>query len=126
MPCAAYGDPLLPLRMVSYRDARFALRLTVKVAADADAALVLPAIEALLKSAFGFAARSFGQGVSVDEVAAVAHGVSGVEAVQVVELHRSDAPTPPFVPRIFATAAGGLADRACRWPPNCWCWTKRR
>ena len=99
----SHGDPLLPVRMVSYRDARFVLRLTVKVAADADAALVLPAIEALLKSAFGFAARGFGQGVSVDEVAAVAHGVSGVEAVQVVELHRSDAPVPPFVPRIFAT-----------------------
>jgi hypothetical protein len=36
-------------------------------------------------------------------VAAVAQDVSGVEAVQVVELHRIDAPTPVFVPRIFAS-----------------------
>ena len=39
-----YGDPLMPLTLVSYRDARFRLRLAVKVAADADSALVLPAI----------------------------------------------------------------------------------
>ena len=31
-----------------------------------------------------------------------AHAVAGVEAVQVVELHRSEAPLPVFVPRLFA------------------------
>jgi predicted phage baseplate assembly protein len=98
----AYGDPLMPLRLVSYRDARFRLRIAVKVAADADAKLVLPAIEARLRAAFGFDARSFGQGVSVDEVAAVAQAVDGVEAVNVTQLHRSDAPSPFFVPRLFA------------------------
>jgi hypothetical protein len=98
-----YGDPLMPVRIVSYLDARFELRATVRVAADADSVLVLPAVEVALKSAFGFDARRFGQGVSVDEVASVAHGVSGVEAVQVVELHRGDTPLPAFVPRIFAT-----------------------
>lgn len=40
--------------------------------------------------------------MSVDEVAAEAHAVAGVEAVQVVELHRSEAPLPVFVPRLFA------------------------
>ena len=98
----AYGDPLMPLRLVSYRDARFRLRIAVKVAADADSKIVLPAIEARLRAAFGFDARSFGQGVSVDEVAAVAQAVAGVEAVNVSELHRSDAPSPVFVPRLFA------------------------
>lgn len=29
-------------------------------------------------------------------------GIAGVEAVQVVELHRSEAPLPVFVPRLFA------------------------
>ncbi len=98
----AYGDPLMPLRLVSYRDARFSLRIAVKVAADADSKIVLPAVEASLRAAFGFDARSFGQGVSVDEVAAVAQGVAGVEAVNVSELHRSELPSPVFVPRLFA------------------------
>ncbi len=102
MSLHAYGDPLMPLRLVSYRDARFRLRIVVKVAADADSKIVLPAIEARLREAFGFDARSFGQGVSVDEVAAVAQAVAGVEAVNVSELHRSDAPSPVFVPRLFA------------------------
>ena len=97
-----YGDPLMPVRIVSYRDARFKLRLTVKVAADADAPLVLVAVESRLREAFGFDARRFGQGVSVDEVAAEVHAIAGVEAVQVVELHRSDAALPVFVPRLFA------------------------
>lgn len=97
-----YGDPLMPVRTVSYRDARFKLRMTVKVAADADARWVLSAVESRLRAAFGFDARRFGQGVSVDEAAAEVHAVAGVEAVQVVELHRSDVPLPLFVPRLFA------------------------
>jgi hypothetical protein len=97
-----YGDPLMPLTLVTYRDARFRARLNVKVAADADSEIVLPAIEARLRQAFGFDARGFGQGVSVDEVEAVAQNVGGVEAVHVPELHRSDTSSPLFVPRLFA------------------------
>jgi hypothetical protein len=98
----SYGDPLMPLRVSSYRDVRFALSLTVKVAADADASLVLPAVESALRLAFGFDARRFDQGVSVDEVVAVAHGVVGVEAVQVLQLQRVDTASPAFAPRLFA------------------------
>jgi hypothetical protein len=90
------------VRIESFNDKRFRVHLTVKVAADADDSLVLPAVETALRAAFGFAARDFGQGVSVDEVAAVAQAVTGVEAVQVVELHRVDSPSPVFVPRLFA------------------------
>jgi hypothetical protein len=97
-----YGDPLTPLTIVSFCNAHFRCRLTVKVAADAEPALVLPAVEARLREVFGFAARDLGQPVSVDEVAAVTQAVASVEAVQVVELHRSDTPTPLFVPRLFA------------------------
>lgn len=98
----SYGDPLMPLRIRSYRDVRFSLSLTVKVAADADVALVLPAVESALWQAFGFNARRFGQGVSVDEVVAVAHGVVGVEAVQVSQLQRVGTALPAFAPRLFA------------------------
>ena len=97
-----YGDALVPLRLVSHVDARFRTRVAVKVADDADEDVVLPAVEARLREAFGFDARDFGQGVSVDEVSAVAQAVSGVAAVHVAELHRVDTPVPPFVPRLFA------------------------
>ena len=97
-----YGDPLMPLVLKSYRDARFRVRAAIKVADDADDEIVLPAVEARLREAFGFDARNFGQGVSVDEVSAVAHAVAGVAAVHVAELHRTDTPSPVFVPRIFA------------------------
>jgi hypothetical protein len=97
-----YGDPLMPLRLVSYRAAKFRVRLSVKVADDADATLVLPAVEARLREAFGFAARRFGQGVSVDEVSAVAQATPGVVAVHVSELRRANAPNPKLVPRLFA------------------------
>ena len=98
----SYGDPLVPLRIASYRDARFGARLAVKVAADADAGLVLPAIAQRLGEAFGFAVRSFGQGVSADEVAAIAQAVAGVEAVQVADLYLKSVPVPKFSPRLFA------------------------
>jgi hypothetical protein len=97
-----YGDALMPLVLKSYRDARFRVRASVRVADDADAALVLAEVETRFRAAFAFDARSFGQGVSVDEVSAAAHGVAGVVAVHVTELHRSDTPSPAFVPRIFA------------------------
>jgi hypothetical protein len=99
-----YGDPLMPLTLVTYRDSRFRVRLNVKVAADAESEIVLPAIEARLREAFGFEARGFGQGVSVDEVEAIAQNVGGVEAVHVPQLHRSDAPSPIFVPRLYAAS----------------------
>ena len=35
-------------------------------------------------------------------MSAAAHGVAGVVAVHVAELHRSLAPSPAFVPRLFA------------------------
>lgn len=98
-----HGDPLMPVRLVGHRDARFRLRLAVKVTADADATVVMPTVERALRADFGFDSRRFGQGVSVDEVVATVHRVAGVEAVQVGEMRRLDAPATPAVqPRLFA------------------------
>ena len=97
----AYGDPLLPLRLASYRDARFRCRLAVKLASGYEATPVLKAVEAALREHFGFARRDFGQTVSVDEVAAVVHGLPGVLAVQVSRLYRQGQP-PALKPRLFA------------------------
>ena len=111
----AYGDPLVPLRLVNYADARFACRASVKVLGEFEADPVLDAARTALREHFGFAARGFGQPVSVDEVAAVVQAVAGVEAVHVTRLHRTDEPAG-LRPRLFATVPvatlAGLPDPA--------------
>ncbi|MDB6145316.1 MAG: hypothetical protein JWP80_4360, partial [Pseudomonas sp.] len=98
---STYGDPLVPLRIVNYRDARLRCRLSVKVLADFDSQAVLAAVDTTLRAYFSFAQRDFGQNVSVDEVAAVAQGVPGVAAVQVTRLYRQGQ-APAVIPRLFA------------------------
>lgn len=98
---ATYGDPLVPLRMANYIDARFCCRLSVKVLDTFEADAVLATMDTALRAHFSFARRSFGQTVSVDEVAAVAQRVKGVVAVQVRRLHWSGQ-SPIVVPRLFA------------------------
>ncbi|HEX2079010.1 MAG TPA: baseplate J/gp47 family protein [Longimicrobium sp.] len=96
-----FGDGLVPLRVVSYADARFRVRARVRVAADAEPERVLAAAGEALRAHFGFAAREFGQTVSVDEVAAVLHGVGSVVAVNVEKLYRTGTGVS-LQPRLFA------------------------
>ena len=98
---ATYGDPLVPLRIVNHADARFRCRLSVKVLGEFEIDPVIKAVEDALRTHFDFARRRFGQTVSVDEVAAVAQAVRGVEAVHVSQLYRTDQ-SPALVPRLFA------------------------
>ena len=97
-----YGDPLMPIRLADHGDARFRCRLAVKVMADFDESAVLADVDQALRAEFAFAARSFGQAVSADEVAAIAQGRAGVEAVHVGRLYR-DGAAPLRRPRLFAT-----------------------
>ncbi|WP_449433125.1 putative baseplate assembly protein [Pseudomonas putida] len=96
-----YGDPLVPLRLVNYREVRLRCRLSVKVLEAFENRAVLAAVNTTLRGWFSFAQRDFGQNVSIDEVAAVAQGVPGVAAVQVTLLYRQGEP-PALVPRVFA------------------------
>jgi hypothetical protein len=73
----------------------------VKVLETHLAEKVLPAVEAALRGHFSFDARAFGQTVSVDEVAAVAQGVDGVEAAHGIHLYRESEAAALF-PRFFA------------------------
>lgn len=100
-----YGDRLIPLRVSSYRLRNFRVRASIKINEDFDGELVLGAVEASLRSAFGFARRRFGQMVSVDEIAAVIHRTDGVEAVNVIELYSGS--TPGRTPRLFAQLPEG-------------------
>jgi hypothetical protein len=83
-----FGDPLLPLSVQSFGDARFTLSATVKIDPDYDSTATLAAVEAALRAAYAFAERDFGEPVTIDEVYAVIHGVAGVVAADIQQLYR--------------------------------------
>lgn len=86
----AAGDPFVPLRIATYRPAVFTLAAGIKV--DQPTYLpetVLAAVEAALRSTFGFSQRSFGQSVALSEVIATMQAVPGVIAVDVDSFVRS-------------------------------------
>jgi hypothetical protein len=107
-----YGDPLLPLAVRTYTPLPFRLAAHIKVADDADAALVLPSVAAALVAAYSFAVRDFGQPVTIDELYAAIHGVAGVEAADIGQLYRSDtgALMPQPQPRLDAAPSTLLGD----------------
>lgn len=84
-----YGDPLLAVTVTDHRAAAFAARVQILVDPAHDADSVLVGVRAALMTAFAFDSRSFGQTVSLSEVTAIAHEVSGVTAAHVAELHRA-------------------------------------
>ena len=74
----AARPPHQPLRVSPGRDLGFGLLAGLWIAADRESAKVLAAANDALKSAFGFAARAFGQPVTGSEVLAVLQNVPGV------------------------------------------------
>ena len=84
------GDPLVGVDLLSYAPAFFQLGLRVAVDAAHASDTVLPAIEAAMRAAFSFDARDFAQTLALSEIAAVAHGVTGVQAVDVDYLFRDN------------------------------------
>lgn len=79
----SYGNPNVVIYAQSFLETTFGLDadLTYDPAYDSNA--VQAAVLAALQQTYSFAARSFGQGVSGDEVAALIQGVPGVVAVNV-------------------------------------------
>jgi hypothetical protein len=92
-----YGDPFVPIRLASFRAKTFTLKLAIKIADDADPAVVLPAVEAALRSTFSFAMRTFGQPVSVDEIDAAVQAIPGVVALDVVRLDKTQSGSLGFL-----------------------------
>jgi uncharacterized phage protein gp47/JayE len=93
---ANVGNPSVPVSITSYVETLFSFTATVMYANPYDATAVA-AVKALilqaLQQAFGFAARSFGQPVTMDAVTAVIQGVPGVIATNVGTLVRGDSST---------------------------------
>lgn len=86
------GDPLVGVDLLSYKPASFRLGLKVAVDQAYDSDAVLAATETRLRAAFSFDARDFGEVLSLSEVAAAAHQVEGLKAVDIDRLYRTTAP----------------------------------
>ena len=98
-----YGDPMLPLRLMNYSSASFALGMAVKVNDDAVRDTVLEALESALRAYFSFANRDFGQHVSQDEILAVAHSVQHIEAVRITRFYQQKPGAVESVSSIIAS-----------------------
>jgi hypothetical protein len=90
-----FGNPLIPITARSFLETLFGLSADLQYDPKYDAPTVKAQVLAALTQAYSFASRTFGQGVSVDEVAAVIQAVPGVTACNVTNLHT------------VATSAGG-------------------
>ena len=70
--------------------ATFRLKASVRIADDADRDKTLAAVAAALRAAYSFAARDFGQPVTIDEAYAVIQDVAGIVAADIQQLYRND------------------------------------
>jgi predicted phage baseplate assembly protein len=82
----AYGNPLIPINAFSFLETVFSISADLAYAPGANSTAintVNTAVIAALQENYSFANRSFGQGVTADEVAAFIQAVPGVVAVNV-------------------------------------------
>src|SRR5262249_41079682 len=80
------GNPLIPINAVSFLETLFRFSADVKYDPAYDAPTVKQTILDTLRQKYSFDARTFGQGVSADEIAAFIQAVAGVIAVNVTSL----------------------------------------
>ncbi|HMJ26138.1 MAG TPA: putative baseplate assembly protein [Pyrinomonadaceae bacterium] len=84
------ADPFVPITVKSYLPVTFKLVASVKIDPDYLEEKVLTAVEDALRTGFAFAARTFGQPVTLSEVISAMQNIAGVVAVDVNKLFRSD------------------------------------
>ena len=87
-----FGDPFVQFDLISYAPAHFriAIRVAIDPAYETDA--VLGDVEAVLRQGFSFEVRDFAQPVALSRVAALAHQVPGVRAIDIDRLYRESGP----------------------------------
>jgi predicted phage baseplate assembly protein len=81
-----YGNPLIPINAATFYETLFGIEAKLAYDPSYDSNAVEAAVLAALQTNYSFANRSFGQGVSSDEVAAFIQAVPGVVAVNVTQL----------------------------------------
>lgn len=105
---AAARAPLEPFRVVTFQPLFFSLAAQVAIDRRLVAEKILGNVRDALLSAFGYAARAFGQDVTAAEIIAAVHAVDGVEAVNLTALHLvTESPG--------ATPASRLSARNVEW-----------
>jgi hypothetical protein len=82
----AARDPAAVVELASFTPLTFRLKATVQYDSRYLEADIGAAMEAVLRAAFAFAERDFGQPVTAAEIMAILHGVAGVIAVDLDEL----------------------------------------
>jgi hypothetical protein len=81
-----YGNPLIPIHVQSFLETLFSFNADIKYDPDYDAKAVKQNVLDQLRQSYSFGARTFGQSVSADEIAAFIQAVPGVLACNVTSL----------------------------------------
>ncbi len=110
----AYGSPGVAVRVVSFWETLFGVEAYLTYDPAYNVNDVNTAVMALLNSSYSFANRTFGQGVSGDELAALIQGVAGVVAVNVTSV------------KVIATSAAGDLGNAGYSVANWQNWIKQQ
>ncbi|MBK8319393.1 MAG: putative baseplate assembly protein [Betaproteobacteria bacterium] len=107
--------PHQPLRVSPCRDLRFGLTAGLWIGADYESEKVLAAAGKALETAFGFAARAFGQPVSGSEVLAALQDVAGVIGADLDRLIQVNAGLTVLTSN---GPDGSIPARSARWQGN--------
>ena len=83
----SYGNPNVVIYAQSFLETTFGLSADLCYDPSYSAPAVQASVLQLLQQTYSFASRSFGEGVSGDEVAALIQGVPGIIAVNVKTLN---------------------------------------
>ena len=78
-----HGNPLIPITIQSFVETLFGFSADLRYDPAYQQATVQAQVSKTLSTTYGFAERTFGQGVSADEISAVIQNVPGVIAVNV-------------------------------------------
>ena len=81
-----YGNPLIPIHVQSFLETLFSFSADIKYDPSYDAKAVKQNVLDQLRQSYSFTVRTFGQGVSADEIAAFIQSVPGVIASNVRSL----------------------------------------
>jgi hypothetical protein len=84
-----FAGPYVPVTIKSYRPVTFKINADLKIDAAYKKEKVVAEVESALRTNFSFAARTFGQPVTLSEVVSAMQNVDGVVAVDVNKLFRT-------------------------------------
>jgi hypothetical protein len=82
-----YGNPLIAITVQSFVETLFGLSADLKYDPAYDQPTVQAQVLQALSQAYGFAQRTFGQGISVDEITTFIQNVPGIVAVNVTAVY---------------------------------------